>query len=151
MTTNDRSRVCPECALPQFPRLAPAIIVTVERDNEILLARSPHFPPGFYSTLAGFVEPGESLEECVAREVAEEVGVEGDDIRYFSSQPWPFPNSVMLGFTARYVAGEIDCEHDELEDAAWFRYDKLPNTFPGNISISQWLLKDFIRRRNSAD
>ena len=78
-SSSDRSRVCPECALPQFPRLAPAIIVTVEREDEILLARSPHFPPGFYSTLAGFVEPGENLEECVAREVGEEVGVEVDD------------------------------------------------------------------------
>lgn len=145
-STSDRSRVCPECALPQFPRLAPAIIVTVERDNEILLARSPHFPPGFYSTLAGFVEPGENLEECVAREVAEEVGVEVDDIRYFGSQPWPFPNSLMLGFTARWKSGDIKIDPVEIEDAKWFHCDDMPMRMPGNVSISQWLIDDFLRR-----
>lgn len=145
-STDDRSRICPSCGLPQFPRLAPAIIVTVERDSEILLARSPHFPPGFYSTLAGFVEPGENLEECVAREVFEEVGVEVEDIRYFGSQPWPFPNSLMLGFTARWKSGDIKIDPVEIEDAKWFRSDDMPMRMPGNVSISQWLIDDFLKR-----
>jgi len=150
-STLDRSRVCPGCGLGQFPRLAPAIIVTVERDDEILLARSPHFPPGLYSTLAGFVEPGESLEECVAREVREEVGVEIDEIHYFDSQPWPFPNSLMLGFTSRWKSGDIKIDPSEIEDAKWFHCDDMPIRFPGNVSISQWLMDDFLRRRRGAE
>ncbi|MEE2664730.1 MAG: NAD(+) diphosphatase [Myxococcota bacterium] len=146
-STTDRSRVCSGCGLAQFPRLAPAIIVTVERDDEILLARSPHFPPGLYSTLAGFVEPGESVEECVAREVREEVGVEVDQIRYFDSQPWPFPNSLMLGFTTTWKSGEIQIDGQEIVDAKWFHCDDMPTRFPGRISISQWLIDDFLRRR----
>jgi len=145
----DRSRVCRDCGLGQFPRLAPAIITTVERGDEILLARSPHFPKGLYSTIAGFVEPGESLEECVAREVREEVGVEVEDVRYFGSQPWPFPNSVMLGFTTRWKSGEVRIDPSEIEDARWFHCDEMPVRFPGNVSISQWLLDDFLRRRRS--
>jgi NAD+ diphosphatase len=149
LAATDRSRTCPDCAIPMYPRLAPAMIVAVERGDEILLARSPHFPAGIYSVLAGFVEPGESAEEAVIREVYEEARVVVDGVRYFGSQPWPYPNSLMLGFTAQYKAGEIDTEHDELEDAKWFRYDALPNTFPGSISISQWLLQDFVARRSS--
>ena len=144
---SERSRVCPECGLGQFPRLSPAIIVAVEKGDEILLGRGPHFPPGIFSVLAGFVEPGESLEECVAREVFEETGIEVGDIRYFSSQPWPFPNSVMLGFTAQYVGGEIHVDGDEIKEANWYRYDELPHTFPGNLSISQWLVRDFVERK----
>jgi NAD+ diphosphatase len=143
----DRSRTCPECQIPMYPRLAPAMIVAVEKGDEILLARSPHFPPGIFSVLAGFVEPGESAEEAVVREVYEEAGIVVSDVRYFGSQPWPFPNSLMLGFTAQYERGEIDIDNDEIEAADWFRYDELPSTFPGNISISQWLLNDFVERR----
>ena len=143
----DRSRTCPECQIPMYPRLAPAMIVAVEKGDEILLARSPHFPPGIFSVLAGFVEPGESAEEAVVREVYEEAGIVVSDVRYFGSQPWPFPNSLMLGFTAQYERGEIDTDNDEIEAADWFRYDELPSTFPGNISISQWLLNDFVERR----
>lgn len=143
----DRSRSCPDCEIPLYPRLAPAMIVAVERGNEILLGRSAHFPPGIYSVLAGFVEPGESAEDAVIREVYEETRIVCDDVRYFSSQAWPFPNSLMLGFTAQYVSGEIDTAADELEDARWCAADDLPNTFPGNISISQWLLNDFLVRK----
>ncbi|MFT5442146.1 MAG: NAD+ diphosphatase [Myxococcota bacterium] len=146
----DRSRSCPSCEIPMYPRLAPAMIVAVERDNQILLGRSPHFPKGIYSVLAGFVEPGESAEEAVIREVYEEARIVCDNVRYFSSQAWPFPNSLMLGFTAQYVSGEIDTEPDELEDAKWFAVDDLPTTFPGTISISQWLLQDFIKRIKGA-
>ena len=101
----ERSRVCTACGLAQFPRIAPAVIVAVAKDDEILLGRSRHFPPGIYSVLAGFVEPGESLEQAVFREVLEETGIEVEDVRYFGSQPWPFPHSLMLGFTARHRGG----------------------------------------------
>ena len=138
--------MCPDCAVPQFPRLSPAMIVAVERGNEILLARSPHFPPGIYSVLAGFVEPGESAEEAVAREVMEEAGIAVKDIRYFGSQPWPYPNSLMLGFTAVYESGEIRLDDDEIEDARWFSADDMPTFFPGRMSISQWLIQDFLGR-----
>ena len=146
LSESDRSRSCAECKTPLYPRLAPAMIVAVERGNEILLARSPHFPKGIYSILAGFVEPGESAEDAVIREVHEETGIVVGDVRYVSSQAWPFPNSLMLGFTAQYVSGEIRLDDDEIEDAGWFRYDDLPQTFPGRVSISQWLLHDFLDR-----
>lgn len=147
LSDSDRSRICRKCQIPMYPRLAPAMIVSVERGDEILLARSAHFPPGIFSVLAGFVEPGESAEEAVIREVWEETGIVVRDVRYFSSQPWPFPNSLMLGFIAEYESGEIDTENDEIEAADWFKADALPNTFPGNVSISQWLLNDFIARQ----
>jgi NAD+ diphosphatase len=143
-----RARVCTNerCKLEFFPRLSPAMIVAVERGREILLARSPHFPPEIYSVLAGFVDPGESAEEAVRREVFEEVGLRVTNIRYFGSQPWPFPHSLMLGFIADYESGELALEADEIEDARFFHVDELPKTFPGRVSISQWLLHDFIDR-----
>lgn len=148
LSESDRSRACPDCRVPMYPRLSPAMIVAVERGDEILLARSPHFPAGIYSVLAGFVEPGESAEHAVVREVWEEARIVVKNVRYFDSQPWPFPNSLMLGFTAEYESGEIDTRFDEeIDDAGWFRHDELPNTFPGNISISQWLLNDFVERK----
>ncbi len=141
----DRARVCPECGLQSFPRLSPAIIVLVERGREFLLARSPRFPHGRYSIIAGFVEPGETLEEAVAREVREEVDLEVDDIRYFGSQPWPFPNSLMLGFTACYAGGEIRIDEDEIEDAGWYTPDNLPD-LPDHISISRRLIDAFLAK-----
>jgi NAD+ diphosphatase len=144
--TNERSRVCAACGLAQFPRIAPAVIVAVTKGDELLLGRSAHFPPGIYSVLAGFVEPGESLEAAVHREVHEEAGIEIEDLRYFGSQPWPFPHSLMLGFTARWRAGEIRPDPAELEDARWFHRDDMPMMFPGNVSISQWLIRDFLAR-----
>lgn len=144
-----RSRICtnPECGLVSFPRLAPAIIVSVERGDEILLARSPHFPPGILSVLAGFVDPGESVEQAVAREVFEEVGLRVKNIRYYASQPWPFPNSLMLGFQAEYESGELVLEEEEIEEAAWYRADAMPPLFPGRFSIAQWLIHDFLERQ----
>jgi NAD+ diphosphatase len=141
----ERSRVCPRCGLQHFPRLSPAVITLIEDGERMLLARSPHFAPGVYSTLAGFVEPGESLEEAVVREVREEVGVELTDLRYFSSQPWPFPNSLMIGFVARYAGGEIRPQEDEIEDARWFTRDDLP-VLPGPMSIARRLIEDFLER-----
>jgi NAD+ diphosphatase len=140
------ARVCPRCGLQQFPRISPAVIVRIERGDQLLLARSPHFAPGVYSTLAGFVEPGESLEETVAREVREEVGVEVRNIRYFGSQPWPFPHSLMIGFVADWESGEIRPQEGEIEDAGWFELDALPG-LPSRFSIARALLDDFIAKR----
>jgi NAD+ diphosphatase len=144
--TIERAKECPQCGLLHFPRLAPAIIVLVERGNKLLLARSRHFMPGMYSVLAGFVEPGESLEEAVVREVKEEVGVDIKDIRYFGSQPWPFPHSLMIGFTATYTSGEISLHDEEIEDAGWFTVDNLPR-IPGKISIARKLIDWFVDKQ----
>ena len=143
--TQERAKECPQCGLLQFPRLAPAVIVLVERGNQLLMARSRHFAPGVYSVLAGFVEPGETLEEAVKREVREEVGVEVKDIRYFGSQPWPFPHSLMIGFVAQYAGGEIRINAEELEDAGWYTADRLPGQ-PGKISIARRLI-DYFREK----
>jgi NAD+ diphosphatase len=144
--TDERAKACPQCGLLHFPRLAPAIIVLVELGNQLLLARSRHFMPGMYSVLAGFVEPGESLEEAVSREVREEVGIEIKDIKYFGSQPWPFPHSLMIGFTATYAGGEISLDDKEIEDAGWFTAEKLPR-IPGKISIARKLIDGFLAKR----
>jgi NAD+ diphosphatase len=143
MRQTERAKECPQCGLLQFPRLSPAIIVRVERAHELLLARSRHFPPGMYSVLAGFVEPGETLEEAVVREVREEVGLEIKDVRYFGSQPWPFPHSLMIGFVATYARGEIFLDGDEIEDAGWFNAGNLP-VIPGKISIARRLIDAFL-------
>lgn len=145
---SERSRLCSRCGLPHFPRLAPAIIVAVEREDELLLARGPQFPPGIFSVLAGFVEPGESVEEAVVREVREESGIEVDQLRWFGSQPWPFPHSLMLGFQARFAGGELAIDGVELNEAGWFRADAMPQLFPGNVSIAQWLIHDFLDRHS---
>jgi len=146
MKTTERAKECPQCGLLHFPRLAPAIIVLVERGNELLLARSRHFLPGMYSVLAGFVEPGESLEEAVVREVKEEVGMDVKDIKYFGSQPWPFPHSLMIGFTATYAGGQISLDDSEIEEAGWFTADNLPR-IPSKISIARKLIDGFLARK----
>jgi NAD+ diphosphatase len=139
----EQAKECPGCRVLHFPRLNPAVIVSVRRGPEILLGRSPHFQPGVYSVLAGFVEPGESLEETVAREIREEVGIEVGRISYFGSQSWPFPNSLMIAFTAEYAGGEIRIDHQELEDAGWYRADSLP-LLPTTFSIARTLVEHFI-------
>jgi NAD+ diphosphatase len=142
--TEERARKCARCDLVFFPRLSPVIIVRVSRGEQLLLARSPHTPPAMYSVLAGFVEPGETLEEAVMREVMEEVGVSLRNIRYFGSQPWPFPHSLMIGFTAEHAAGEIRIDGKEIEDANWYSVDRLP-MLPSPISIARRLVDDFLR------
>ncbi|MGE5605842.1 MAG: NAD(+) diphosphatase [Bacteroidota bacterium] len=112
-----------------------------------MLARSSRFASTMYSVLAGFVEPGESLEECVRREIREEVGIEVQDIKYFSSQPWPFPDSLMIGFTARYASGEITVDNQEIVDAAWFTADNLPE-IPAKVSIARRLIDWFVHKNN---
>jgi NAD+ diphosphatase len=149
LATDERAKRCSVCGLASFPRLAPAAIVLVERDGAALLAHGVNFPERMYSTLAGFVEPGETLEEAAAREVYEEVGVRIGDIRYFGSQPWPFPHSLMVGFTARWLSGEIEPAAHEIADARWFRPDDLPQ-LPGKISIARALIDDWLRRSGVA-
>jgi len=135
----ERARVCPACKLAAYPRISPAVMALVLREGEILLGRSPHFPPGMYSALAGFVEPGETLEQCLAREVEEEVGVKVSRIRYFASQPWPFPNSLMIAFFCDWLSGEIRPQAGEIEDAKWFNVLQLPK-LPSRISIARRLI-----------
>jgi NAD+ diphosphatase len=136
---DERVRICPACKLSAYPRVAPAIMALVKRKNEILLGRSPHFPPGMYSALAGFAEPGESLEQCLAREVEEEVGVRVNNIRYFASQSWPFPHSLMIAFVCDWVSGEVKPQEAEIEDAKWFDLLHLPK-LPSRISIARRLI-----------
>jgi NAD+ diphosphatase len=136
----------PTCAHQQFPRLDPAVIVLVTDGERALLGRQPSWPPGRYSTVAGFVEPGESLEDAVAREVREETGVVVDEVIYHSSQPWPFPSSLMLGFTARASRTDIDLSDQELEDARWFTRAQLAAgeiALPTTHSISFRLIEDW--------
>ncbi|KIQ04877.1 MULTISPECIES: NAD(+) diphosphatase [Pseudomonas] len=142
----ERAMHCPRCNLRQYPRLSPSMIVLVTRGDQVLLARSPRFVTGVYSTLAGFVEPGESVEQCVAREVREEVGVEVCDIEYQGSQNWPFPHSLMLGFHARYASGEIVRQEEEIEDAQWFSVHELP-PLPASRSIARYLIDLYVARR----
>jgi NAD+ diphosphatase len=142
-TPGQLERSCPRCGLAHYPRLAPAVIVRVTDGDRILLARSSRLPTGMYSTLAGFVEPGETLEETVAREVREEVGIEVRNLRYFGSQPWPFPNSLMIGFTADYAGGELRLQESEIADAGWYTAGALPQ-IPPRISIARALIDDFL-------
>jgi len=141
-----RAKRCPRCDLEAFPRLAPAVICLVEREGErVLLARGPQFAAGTYSCLAGFVEPGEALEDAVTREVREEVGIEVTEIRYFGSQPWPFPHSLMIGFTAHWLSGDIAVDGVEITEAAWFTHEDLPH-LPSSISIARRLIDDWRAR-----
>lgn len=149
----ERARRCPRCNLTSYPRISPATIIAVVRRDEygerILLARNHRFPPGRYSVVAGFVEPGESLEECAYREVLEEVGIRIRNVRYFGSQPWPFPNSLMVGFTAEYDCGEIRLEESELADAQWFAAGNLPN-LPPKMTIARKLIDWFVGKERGS-
>jgi NAD+ diphosphatase len=140
----ERCARCTACGLTIYPRLEPAVIVAVTREpREILLASSSRLPNRMYSVLAGFVEPGETLEQCVEREVFEEAGIRVKNPRYFGSQPWPFPRSLMIGFTAEYASGELNIDETELKSADWFSLDDLPQV-PSLVSISRALI-DFVK------
>jgi NAD+ diphosphatase len=140
---HERAKRCPACGLVNYPRIAPAIIVLITRGQQLLFSRAPHFKPGMYSVQAGFVEVGETLEETVRREIREEVGLEIKNIRYFGSQPWPFPNSLMIAFTAEYAGGELKVNHAELEDAGWYHADNLP-PLPLPKSIARRMIESFL-------
>jgi NAD+ diphosphatase len=137
------ARFCPSCGFICFPRVSPAVIMSVVKDDHILLGRSPHFTKDMYSTLAGFVEAGETLEEAVAREVHEETNIVVEQVNYVTSQPWPFPHSVMIGYSAQYKEGEIKIDTKELEDAGWYHYKDLPK-LPSRITIARLLIDNFI-------
>ena len=139
MKTTEYAMACPSCGLLVYPRISPAVMVLIERGDELLLARSPHFRPGMFSALAGFVEAGETLEQCAHREVREEVGIEITNLRYFRSQPWPFPNSLMIAFFADYVSGVITPQPSEIEEAGWFSRRALP-PLPHPVSIARQLI-----------
>ena len=143
LVAGERARRCPACRTPFYPRISPAVIVLVRRGDAMLLARNAQFPRAFFSTLAGFVEVGESLEETVRREVREEVGVELKDLRYFGSQPWPFGRSLMVGFTAEYAGGDLRVDGTEITEAAWFTPDHLP-MLPPALSIARRLIDAFL-------
>ncbi|MBV1869771.1 MAG: NAD(+) diphosphatase [Gammaproteobacteria bacterium] len=143
--STERAKVCHDCGLVSYPRLSPCIITLVTHENKLLLGRSANFIPSLYSTLAGFIEPGETAEEAVHREVKEEVGVELGSLEYVKSQPWPFPHSLMLGFIAEYHRGEIHLADDELEDAQWWPIEKLP-LIPPTGTISRSLIDFHVAR-----
>ena len=142
----ERAMYCQDCDVRHYPRISPSMIVLVTRGDEVLLARSPRFVPGVYSTLAGFAEPGESAEECLIREVREEVQVEVKNIQYMGSQCWPFPHSMMLGFHAEYAGGEIVPQPDEIEDAQWFSIHNMP-PLPASRSIARYLIDLYLAKR----
>lgn len=131
---------CPNCGARDYPRISPAVMALVRKGDKLLLARSPHFRAGMYSALAGFVEAGETVEDCLHREVFEESGIRIKNLRWFASQPWPFPYSLMLAFHADYADGEITPQPGEIEDAGWFGIDELPD-LPSPVSIASRLIR----------
>jgi NAD+ diphosphatase len=140
---NKTEKKCAACHLSFFPNFSPAIMVLIRRDHEILLARSRHFETGMYSALAGFIDLGETAEEAVHREVQEEVGLKISDLKYFGTQPWPFPDSFMIAFTANYLSGVLNSDPEEIEDAQWFNIHHLPK-LPSQASIARALIDGFI-------
>jgi NAD+ diphosphatase len=144
LSQTEIAKICQRCQKIIYPTYSPAIIVLIERNDQILLARSSHFSKGVYSTLAGFVDPGESCEEAITREVFEEVGIQIKEIEYFGSQSWPFPNSFMLGFRAKYASGELCINLNEIEDAKWFSINELP-ILPSTTSIARHLIDSFVK------
>jgi NAD+ diphosphatase len=136
----EQAKVCPACLLSWYPKISPCVIVLITRGEEMLLARSPRFTEGLYSTLAGFVEPGESVESTLQREIMEEVAIRIKNIRYFGSQPWPFPGQLMLGFFVDYDSGEIHIDGTEISDAGWYHSQNLP-LIPGEGTIAGRMIR----------
>lgn len=141
----ERAKKCPKCGLVKYPQICPAVIVAIIKDSKILLAHSRNFRSGMYGVISGFVEPGETFEECVKREAMEEVKIKVKNIKYFKSQPWPFPNSIMVAFTAEYESGELTPDGVEIEDAGWYGVDNLP-TVPANYSVARQLINWYLEQ-----
>jgi NAD+ diphosphatase len=139
----DISKKCTSCGKEVWPQLATAVIVLIHRGDEVLLVRARNFRTDFYGLVAGFVETGETLEEAVAREAMEETGVSIRNIRYFGSQPWPYPCGLMVGFHADYAGGDIHLQQSEIAKGGWFRRDNLPQ-IPEPLSIARMLLDDWL-------
>jgi NAD+ diphosphatase len=154
------SRRCPACGAEHFPRSDPVVIMLAEHDGKLLLGRQPHYPPGRFSALAGFVEPGETIEAAVAREIKEEAGIDVADVRYIASQPWPFPSSLMIGCHARALGTKLTIDFTELEDARWFTRDDVaaalagaegaPFQAPSRWAIARTLLEDWLEPKAPA-
>ena len=140
----ERAKKCPACGLINYPRISPAAITAITRGNKILLTHNAAFKGNIHSLIAGFVEFGETIEECVHREIFEEVGLKVKNLKYFGSQPWPFPNSLMIGFTAEYDSGEISVDGQEITEAGWYEASNLPE-LPGKISIARKIIDWFVR------
>jgi NAD+ diphosphatase len=140
----ERAKKCPVCGFMSYPRLSPAVITAVFKDNKILLSHYAAFGGNMRTIIAGFVEPGETLEECIKREILEEVGIQVKNIKYFGSQPWPFPNSLMIGFTAEYESGEISVDRTEISEAGWYDVNSLPE-LPPKMSIAREIIDWFIQ------
>lgn len=140
---DERVKICPKCNISNYPRISPAVIVSVINDGKILLANAKRFKSNFYSVLAGFVEAGESFEESIRREIREEVNIEIKNIKYFGSQPWPFPDSLMAAFQAEYASGELKPDGNEILDAQWFLPKDIPQ-IPGKWSIAGKMINAFI-------
>jgi len=136
----ERAKICPNCGNIIYPRISPATITAIFRGDQILLAHNRNFKKDMYSLIAGFVEPGENLEQCVEREIGEEVGIKVKNIQYFSSQPWSFPDSLMMAFTAEYESGEIRVDNSEITDAAWYKAGSLPE-IPSTDSIAGKIIR----------
>jgi len=145
----DISKKCTECGKEVWPQLATAVIVLIHRGDEVLLVRAKNFKRDFFGLVAGFVETGETLEEAVAREAFEETGVRITNIRYFASQPWPYPCGLMVGFNADYVSGEIHLQTSEIAKGGWFRRDNLPN-IPEKLSIARMLIDAWLTTQSSS-
>jgi NAD+ diphosphatase len=141
----ERAKQCPVCGYVAYPRVSPAMMVLVTREREVLLARANRFPGAMYSALAGFVEPGETIEDCIHREVHEEVGIDVCDLQYFASQSWAFPHSLMIAYTAHYAGGELRPDPSEIADVRWFRVDALPD-LPSTVSIARRLIDTTVAR-----
>jgi NAD+ diphosphatase len=146
----ERAKECPACGHVAYPRVSPAMMVLVTRDRKLLLARAHRFPGAMYSALAGFVEPGETIEDCIRREVREEVGIDVAGITYFASQSWAFPHSLMIAYTAEYAGGDLVPDGTEIADARWFALDALPD-LPSHVSIARQLIDATIVRLQAAN
>lgn len=144
MKHDERAKICPKCSNIIYPKISPAVIVAIIKDNEILLAHAKYFKENLYSLIAGFVEPGETFEDCVQREVFEEVGIKVKNLKYFGSQPWPFPDSLMVGFTAEYESGKISVDGNEITSAGWYTKESLPDV-PNNSSIAGKIINWFCK------
>ncbi len=146
--SGERAKICPKCKFISYPRICPAVITAVRKGDKLLLAHAKHFREGMYSLIAGFVEAGETLEEAVQREIMEEVGIKVKNIQYLGSQPWPFPNSMMLGFTCEHDSGDIRVDGVEITDANWYDIDNLPG-LPSEVSIARKIINWWLEQHKS--
>ena len=146
---DERAKKCPVCGFISYPRLSPAVITAVLKDNKILLTQYAAFRGNMHTIIAGFVEPGETLKECIKREILEEVGIQVKNVKYFGSQPWPFPNSLMIGFTAEYESGEISVDKKEISEAGWYDANNLPE-LPPKMSIAREIIDWFVQNNSGS-